>query len=63
MKVYASCTAEYGQERDFCLICDAGYYTDLNDGSCISYTPSQSNYSRNNKIGYAFMILLLAMLI
>ena len=51
------------RERDFCLYCDVGYYTDLNDGSCISYTPSQSNYSRNNKIGYVFMILLLAMLI
>ena len=60
---FKSCTTEYGRERDFCLYCDVGYYTDLNDGSCISYTPSQSNYSRSNKIGYAFMILLLAMLI
>ena len=58
---FIPCTEQNGPERDFCSSCDVGYYTDNNDGNCKSLTPSQSNYSSSNKIGYAFMILLVAM--
>ena len=46
---------------DYCLHCQIGYYRDTSDGNCKPY--NTENYSKRNKIGCAFLILMLSLLI
>ena len=50
-------------EVEYCETCHIGYYTDTSDGNCKPYKTANSNNSKTNKIGYAFLILMLSLLI
>ena len=48
---------------EYCKYCHIGYYTDTRNGNCIPYKTANSNNSKRNKIGCAFLILILSLLI
>ena len=48
---------------EYCKYCQIGYYTDTSDGNCKPYKIANSNNSKTNKIGCAFLILMLSLLI
>ena len=62
---FKSC--ESGQKvYEFCLICQAGYELDDDDNICVGYDGSKdapTSSSKNNKVEFAWIIFILALLI
>ena len=48
--------------REYCGVCETGYYADLTDGKCMGYDGTKDS-AAGNKIAYALLIVILALLL